>query len=52
MASSILRRPFDLLICVFYGVQVPIAIFLDSQAGAALASAYSTYRREQIFCIV
>ena len=33
------RRPFDILICVFYGVQIPIAGFLDSQSGVHLEQA-------------
>ena len=31
--NDLLRRPFDLFICVLYTVHVPLALFLDGQAG-------------------
>ena len=31
--NDLLRRPFDLFICVLYTVHVPLALFLDGQTG-------------------
>jgi hypothetical protein len=34
--QSLLQRPFDILICVFYGISIPIALLIDSQQGSHL----------------